>query len=353
MRSFEGDHLRRPLGPGLVGTIREIATYRGKEELYCEQSPDILKTLREVAVIQSTEASNRIEGVEASRGRFEKLMREKTTPKDRSEQEIAGYRRVLDLIHGSYRAIGVTPGVILQMHRDLYQFVPGVGGRWKNAENNITERLADKTERVRFETASAALTPDYMDRLCEYHRKECDQGDVDSLLIIPTFVFDFLCIHPFPDGNGRMARLLTLLLLYRSGYEVGRYISLERIIEESKETYYDSLYRSSQGWHDGNHDLTHWWSYWLGTVLAAYKEFEDRVGVVKSRYGGKRERVLRAVQARELPFPVRELEEQCPDVSIDYIRKILKELRDEGRAECLGRGAGAKWQKKGDWSEVN
>jgi Fic family protein len=282
MKSFEQGLIeQQPINQGLLQTIRLIGEYKGKQELFKEQAPQVLETLRQAAVIQSTESSNRIEGITVPLERIKKLVTEKTTPRDRSEQEIAGYRDVLTTIHTSYAHIPFTPNIVLQLHRDLYQFAVNTGGRWKTVDNEISATYPDGTKVVRFRPIPAYATPEAMERLHEQFNRCWHSGAIEPLLLIPTYILDFLCIHPFLDGNGRMARLITLLLLYKAGYEVGRFISLERIVERTKESYYDTLYQSSQDWHEGQHNLLPWWEYFLGVmVLSAYREFETRVGVV-------------------------------------------------------------------------
>lgn len=261
MRSFEPGFLtRQPINQPLVQTIRLLGEYKGRQELFSRQSPQVLRTLREAAVIESTEASNRIEGVVAPRDRVRALVAGRAQPANRSEQEIAGYRDVLNTIHAHHAAMDLTPNLVLQLHRDLFQFAPGGGGRWKPADNRITEHRADGTMVVRFTPVAAHAVPDAMARLTGGFSQAIGTGDVEPLLLVPACVLDFLCIHPFADGNGRLARLLTLLLLYRAGYEVGRYVSLEGLVERTKESYYDTLFASSQGWHEGVHSLVPWWS---------------------------------------------------------------------------------------------
>ncbi|MEQ8466699.1 Fic family protein [Coleofasciculus sp. E1-EBD-02] len=292
MKSFEQGLIeQQPINQGLLQTIRLIGEYKGKQELFKEQAPQVLETLRQAAVIQSTESSNRIEGITVPLERIKKLVTEKTTPRDRSEQEIAGYRDVLTTIHTSYAHIPFTPNIVLQLHRDLYQFAVNTGGRWKTVDNEISATYPDGTKVVRFRPIPAYATPEAMERLHEQFNRCWHSGAIEPLLLIPTYILDFLCIHPFLDGNGRMARLITLLLLYKAGYEVGRFISLERIVERTKESYYDTLYQSSQDWHEGQHNLLPWWEYFLGVmVLSAYREFETRVGVVTSARGTVRSR---------------------------------------------------------------
>jgi Fic family protein len=348
MRSLANDHIRHQrVTPELVSTIRKIGTFQGKEDLYEQQSPELLETLRQVAIIQSTESSNRIEGVTVPADRFKELMARKTTPRDRPEQEVAGYRKVLDMIHTGHADMNVSPKLILRMHRDLYQFVPQEGGAWKTKDNRIVEQLPNGRTRLRFQPVSAVGTPQFVKDLCTAYDREIDAGRIDALLLIPAYVLDFLCIHPFADGNGRIARLLTLLLLYRSGFGVGRYVSLERVIEETKESYYTSLHESSQGWHEGEHDLMPWWSYWTGTILGAYREFSERVGTLTTARGAKSHMVAQAIERLPARFRISQIEEHCPGVSRETIRKVLNRMRKEGRVNCARRGPDAEWTKSG------
>lgn len=259
-RSFQDDVLgQQPITQRLLQSVRLVGEYRGKEALFAEQSPQVLQALRESAVIQSTESSNRIEGVVAPPQRIRALVAKRTEPANRSEQEIAGYRDVLNTIHVNFAEMPLTSALVLQLHRDLFQFAPGGGGRWKSAGNDIVETRPDGTRVVRFTPLAPHLVPDAMAQLHDGYRAALDSGAVEPLLLVPAYVLDFLCIHPFADGNGRMARLLSLLLLYRAGYQVGRYVSLETVIEDTREGYYDSLHASSQGWHETRHSLLPWW----------------------------------------------------------------------------------------------
>lgn len=346
MSSFESDFIgRQPINQGLLQSIRLIGEYKGKQELFKEQSPQILETLLQTSIIQSTESSNRIEGVTALPDRMKDLLEEKTAPGDRSEQEIAGYRDVLNTIHGNYAHIPSSPNVVLQFHRDLYKFTPEAGGTWKSVDNDITEVLDDGTRVRRFEPVPAYATPDAMERLHERFNVLWESGKVEPLLLVASYVLDFLCIHPFRDGNGRMARLLTLLLLYKAGYEVGRFISLERIVEDSKDSYYDTLHESSRKWHEGEHNLLPWWEYFIGLALAAYKEFEARVGLLTTTRGAKREMVLNAVELLPQRFQVADVERLSPGASRPTINRVLAELRDGGRIACIKPGRGAVWEK--------
>jgi Fic family protein len=346
MKSFEDDRvLRQPLSPALLRTVRVIGQYQGKQHLWSERFPEVLKRLQEVAIIQSTESSNRIEGVTAPPERLRELMAEKTKPANRSEEEIAGYRDVLATIHASHAHVKLRPGVILQLHRDLYKFSTERAGRWKEVDNEIADVGADGTRVTRFRCVPAVLTADWMEQLCEGFNRLWQQEAVEPLLLIPAFILDFLCIHPFRDGNGRMARLLTLLLLYEAGYEVGRYVSLERIIEESKETYYEALRASSEGWHEGRHSLAPWRDYLLGTIVAAYQELERRTELVTAAPGAKQAMVRDAVAHFVAEFTIADVEAVCPTVSRDTIRAVLNDLRDQGKAECLAKGRWAKWRR--------
>lgn len=351
MKSFEAAFIeRQPITQNLLRTIRLIGEFKGKESLYTEQFPQVLETLRQVAIIQSTESSNRIEGVTAPPARIQALVAEKTTPRNRSEQEIAGYRDVLNTIHANYANMPSTTGVVLHLHRDLYKYVGPEGGRWKPADNTIAEILPDGTRVVRFQPVPASATPEFMERLHEWFGDMWQSGEVERLLLIPAYLLDFLCIHPFSDGNGRMARLLGLLLLYQASYAVGRFISLERVIEESKEGYYESLYRSSQGWHEGQHSLLPWTEYFLGVLVAAYGEFEQRVGLLTTARGAKTQMILEAVRYLPDGFRMADVERMVPNVTRDMIRVVLNRLKKEGKIRREGAGRGAVWRKRGNWA---
>jgi Fic family protein len=348
-KSFENGVLTQQLiNQGLLQSVRLVGEFRGKQALFKQQSSQVLEALRENAIIQSTESSNRIEGVVAPLERIRALVAHRTKPANRSEQEIAGYREVLNTIHSHPQDIRLTPNVVQQMHRDLFQFAPGGGGRWKSADNDIAERRRDGTTVVRFKPVSAHLTGDAMKRLHAQFNAALDAGTVEPLLLIPAYVLDFLCIHPFADGNGRMARLLALLLLYQAGYEVGRYISLETAIEDTKEGYYDALQASSQHWHDGNHSLVPWWEYFVGVMLVkAYRAFEERVGVTTARRGAKRDMIRDVVSRLPNEFRYADLERALPAVSRPTIARALRQLSAEGVVRCVGRGRDATWEKTG------
>lgn len=349
MHSFDPDFLeKQPIPHSLLRTIRILGEYHGKEALFIQQTPQIMESLRQVAIIQSAESSNRIEGIEAPVERIKKLVEHKTTPKNRSEQEIAGYRDVLATIHANHANMPFTVGIVLQLHRDLYQFAAQQGGRWKMTDNEISETRSNGAKFTRFRPTPAHQTPEAMERLHSLFREQWERGEIDPLLIIPGYVFDFLCIHPFTDGNGRMARLLTLLLLYQAGFEVGRYISLEYLIENQQEGYYEALFKSSQGWHDGAHTLLPWWEYFLGVMLlGAYREFERRTGELTTAHGAKTEMVMAAIQKLPASFRYADLSQACPNVSRPTIKRVLGQLRNEGKVECVRPGRDAVWAKKG------
>ena len=304
-KSFENSvRACQALNQGLLQSVRLVGEYRGKEALFKQQSPQVLQALRDSALIQSTESSNRIEGVVAPPQRIRDLVAKRTQPANRSEQEIAGYREVLNTIHTNFADMLLTSNFVLQLHRDLFQFVPGGGGRWKSTDNDITETRPDGTTVVRFTPLAAHLTPD------------------------------------------AMARLLSLLLLYQAGYEVGRYISLEGVIERTKEGYYDSLHASSQRWHEARHSLVPWWEYFVGVMLVkAYRDFEDRVGVTSAKRGAKRDMIRDAVNRLPNRFRYADLERALPTVSRPTIARALRELRAEGAIRCLKPGRDATWEK--------
>lgn len=328
-----------------MATLRTIGEYQGKQQLFFTQSPEVLSGLRQIAVIESTESSNRLEGVVVPKDRLKSLVIKNATPKSRSEQEVAGYRDALALIHESAEHMRLTENMILQLHAMLYRYMPQPGGQWKATNNDIVEKHPDGSVRVRFRPVAAHLTPMAMQELVGGYDTAASQHLADPLVLVPLCILDFLCIHPFPDGNGRVARLLTLLLLYQCDYAVGRYISLERIFEESKESYYETLEASSQGWHEGRHDVRPWLNYFWGALLRAYKEFEERVGTIERGRGSKSERVRNEVLKRTVPFSISDIENACPGISRDMVRLVLRAMKAEGVISPMGKGRGAKWQR--------
>ena len=348
MRNF--DYKNAPaklLTPEIVQMICSIHEHKGKQELFLEANRDELKTLLEVALIQSTGASNRIEGVFTSDKRLEELVSQKAEPRNRSEQEIAGYREVLAEIHESYEYITPRPNVILQLHRDLYSYSQGnIGGNYKNADNVIAETDANGNQKARFIPVPAFKPADAMENLCNAFWDAWSVNQIDKLILIPMFILDFLCIHPFNDGNGRMSRLLTLLLLYKAGYIVGKYVSMEMLIEKTKETYYEALQACSIGWHSEENIYEPFVKYYLGITLKAYNEFENRVEHLKYRTLSKPERIKAMIDQKVGKFSKKELMELCPDISKVTMERTLTELVKTGYIEKVGAGPSTGYVRK-------
>jgi len=340
MRTIEyKSRIEKLLNPEIVSQLSAIHEYRGKQGLYMQAKPDTLDQLTEIAKIQSTDASNRIEGIYTTDERLRKIVLDKTAPKSRNEKEIAGYRDVLGTIHDSYLFIPIKPTTMLQLHRDLYKyFGDNTGGRYKAADNEIAEIDSQGNKTTRFLPVPAWQTPDSINQLCEVYSKTIDTHAVDPLLILPMFILDFLCIHPFPDGNGRMSRLLTLLLLYKSEYYVGKYISIEMIIDKTKEAYYAALQDSSQGWHDESNDYAPFITYMLGVILAAYRDFEDRVELLSNRELSKPELIREIIKNKLGVITVVEIKNACPGVSDTTIHRTLKSLQNNGDIIKIGGG---------------
>ena len=340
MRSFSyKSEYQKLLTPEVVSYLAQIHEQKGQQNLFIEAQKDVLAELLEIAKIQSTEASNRIEGIITTDDRLKKLVRNKTTPKNRGEREIAGYRDVLTTIHENYDYIPVRPGMILQLHRDLYKFSGlAIGGNFKNSDNIIAEELPDGTRRVRFQPVPAWETPEAMDNLCNAINEALADPEMDALLLIPMFILDFLCIHPFNDGNGRMSRLLTLLLLYRSGYIVGKYISIEKLIADTKDSYYEALQLSSADWHEDTNDYLPFVRYMLGVIVAAYREFSTRVEVLITKGLSKPGRVREIIRGTTGRITKAEIMSLCPDISQVTIQRALKELMDSGEVLKIGGG---------------
>lgn len=347
MMTFRDQRLRNFTVPmSTAWLLNDLAEAKGKQELYTRQAPQVLKALREMALVQSVESSNRIEGVTVAASRLRPLVLGNARPKDRSEQEITGYRRALNLIHTKAETLQITPDLLRRLHQ-LCQEGSGDAGQFKKADNEVIELQPGAAPVIRFKCVSARTTPAAVDELCLVYRHAIDQDHIPPLVAIGALILDFLCIHPFRDGNGRVSRLLTLLALYQHGYEVGRYISLERLIEEAREDYYHVLRQSSHRWHDGKHDFLPWLNHFLAIVRRAYGEFEQRAGDVKAPRGAKTELVGRAIESTTGEFGITDLERACPGVSRDMIRRLLRDFKAAGQIECLGRGPGAKWRNKG------
>jgi len=332
----------------IAATLGGIDRAQGRERALAQRNPEALRTLREIARVQSVEASNAIENVTAPPERIRQLLAEKVAPANRSEQEIAGYRSVLDTINESAHDIPLTTRVVEQLHRDLYRFTSTPAGRFKTVENSIEEILPDGTRTVRFRTVPALETPAAMEELHARMSEASESGEHHPLLLAGCYVFDFLAIHPFRDGNGRMSRLLTLLLLYQAGYDVGRSISLERLIDQTRDSYYDALAAAGEGWHQDEHDIGPWLCYFLGILTAAYGELDRRAGPISGR-GSKREAIHEFIEsAAAVEFTVADIRAAVPTASQSYINKTLARLRDERLIEPIGAGRAARWRRLRD-----
>ena len=332
------------LTPEVVALLTKIHEFKGEQNLFIEAHADQLTELMEIAKIQSTEASNKIEGIYTSDDRLKKLVMDKTTPKSRAEQEIAGYRDVLNTIHENYDYMLIKSGVILQLHRDLYRYMgAGTGGNFKTADNVIAEVDSDGNKKVRFKPVAAWETSDAIESLCRAFDETLRDETIDPLIVIPMFILDFLCIHPFNDGNARMSRLLTLLLLYRSGYIVGKYISIEKAIETTKETYYEALQASSLGWHEGTNDYIPFIKYMLGVVVASYREFSSRVKLLTTAGLTKGDRIGEIIKRTTGRITKAEIMKKCPDISQITIQRALIELQEQEKIIKMGGGRYTKY----------
>ncbi len=339
MRNFDYAKLKEySWDSEVLGLVAQIHEYKGRQELYLKQKPQTLDRLIEIAKIQSTEASNKIEGIVTTSTRMKQLMWEKTTPKNRDEQEIMGYRDVLNTIHESYEYIPLRASYILQLHKNLYKYSEkSIGGKFKNTQNVIAEMRADGTQKVIFTPLPPYETERAIDDICESFNKVMDSATIDPLVLIPIFINDFLCIHPFNDGNGRMSRLITTLLLYRCGYVVGRYISLENKIEKTKAQYYDVLGQCGVNWHEGTNNSVPFIKYILGIILAAYRDFEMRVDYVGENLPAI-EQVRKAVCEKIGKFTKAEIMELLPSVGKASVENSLKKLKEEGVIISHGKG---------------
>lgn len=322
----------------ILGLIASIYKYAGKQEIYLKQRPNELEKLVEIAKIQSTEASNFIEGIVTTDTRLKQLLEEKTTPINRAEQEIIGYRDVLNIIHESFDAIPITRNSILQLHKILYTYMNNnFAGKTKAVQNYISASYPDGHVEVIFTPTTPLETPEALDSICKEYNSVIGNNELEPLLAIPVFIHDFLCIHPFNDGNGRMSRLLTTLLFYRSGFLVGKYISLETKIANNKELYYDALHKSQFGWHEGNEDKLPFVKYLLGTILAAYKDFEDRFAIVEDKLPAF-EMVRKAAELKVGKFTKQDIRELCPSLSLSSVEGSLRKLVQIGEIRRDGSG---------------
>ena len=339
MREFNYSLIKdRKWDSELLGLVAAIYKEAGKQEMYLKQRPEELEKLIEIAKIQSTEASNAIEGIVTTNTRIRQLVAEKTTPRNRDEQEIAGYRDVLAIIHESFDAIPITQNYILQLHKILYNHMNNpVAGRTKTVQNYISATYPDGHSAILFTPVAPYETPAALDRLCEEYNRVIGNMELEPLIAIPVFVHDFLCIHPFNDGNGRMSRLLTTLLLYRSGFYVGRYISLEAKIAKYKDLYYDALSASQNGWHEGTDDPLPFIKYLLGTILAAYRDFSERFALVETKRSAL-DTVRLAMENKIGRFTKQDIRELCPSLSISSIEGALRKLTASGELKREGNG---------------
>ena len=330
--------------PAALWAVERVGLARGRQDLFTRQSPQRLRALREHAVVESTVSSNRIEGIEVDRPRVGTLVFGRSAPRDRNEEELQGYRRALEWIHGEADSIPLDTPTLLELHRrvrgELWD-----SGRFKDQDGEIVERYPDGRQRVRFRPVTAAATPDAVTELLALHHRSQVEAWVPAPVALAAFNLDLLCIHPFRDGNGRVSRLILLLSCYHAGLEVGRYISLERLVEQRKDEYYGTLETSSQGWHEGRHDPWPYVLFILSLLREAYQELEARLGALTLPRGEKRGRVLAWVELQERSFSLEDLRRGCPGVGDDMLRKVLKELRAQGRVTCLGRGVRARWSR--------
>lgn len=344
MRNFNYSKIKdKKWDSEILGLVASIYRYQGKQELYLKQRPEELNKLIEIAKIQSTEASNEIEGIVTTSIRLKKLVEEKTTPRNRNEQEIAGYRDVLNVIHDNFDAIPLSKNYILQMHKIMYSHMNNpMAGKTKNVQNYISATYPDGQTEVLFTPLSPFETPEALDNICSEYNKVIGNLELEPLIAIPIFIHDFLCIHPFNDGNGRMSRLLTTLLLYRSGFYVGKYISLEALISKDKPAYYDSLRQAGISWHEENEDVLPFVKYILGTILAAYKAFEDRFSIVEEKLPAI-ELVRKATLQKLGRFTKQDIRELCPSLSVSSIEGSLRKLVAEGEIKREGVGRATKY----------
>ena len=339
MRDFNYSAIREQKWDAtILGLIAAIYKEAGKQELYLKQRPEELEKLVEIAKVQSTEASNAIEGIVTTNTRIRQLVEEKTTPRNRDEQEIAGYRDVLNIIHENFDVIPITQNYILQLHKILYNHMNNpMAGRTKNVQNYISATYPDGHTETLFTPLAPFETPTALDKICEEYNRVIGNLEVEPLIVIPIFIHDFLCIHPFNDGNGRMSRLLTTLLLYRSGFYAGKYISLEAKIAKDKDLYYAALQQSQLGWHEGTEDPLPFIKYLLGTILSAYKDFEDRFALVEKRLPAL-EMVRQATQNKIGRFTKQDIRELCPSLSVSSIEGALRKLVASGELKREGKG---------------
>lgn len=347
MRQFNYSYLKNiDWDNEMVGLIAQIHEYKGRQDIYNKQQPIVLDKLVDIAKIQSVESSNKIEGIITTDIRIRDLVEDKTTPRTRDEEEIAGYRDVLNLIHESYEFIPIKSSYILQLHKELYKYSEKTfGGRFKNTQNYIAEVHQDGSESIRFTPLAPYETPGAIDSICDSYNRMIDECIIDPLFLIPIFISDFLCIHPFNDGNGRMSRLLTTLLLYKSGYVVGKYISIEKKIENTKRKYYEALETMDIDWHNGKNDPTPFIKYILGIILSCYRDLDERLVLVESKVPAI-SMVSNVIKNRIGKFTKKEIHEVIPSISRASIENALKQLLAEGYIERHGKGKSTFYTRK-------
>lgn len=345
MNSFSPNYINKLLfHPSTTWYLTQCGEARGMQELWRRARSEVLKKLRESSIIQSTESSNRIEGVEVEKSRLIPLVLGNTKPRDRSEEEITGYRKALNFIHQKHTQLKISPETICKLHLLAQGGMISDAGQWKTHNNDIIEISPYGDRKIRFTPTTAKQTPKAIEQLCLSYNDVTQNSKLPELISVSTFIFDFLCIHPFRDGNGRVSRLLTLLLLYQQGFEIGRYISLEKLIENSKEDYYRVLGESSAGWHEGNHQLLPWWNYFLTIIKSAYQDLRERVEATTD--GDNQSSLIRqSALSFATPFNIADIHNLHPSIGRELIKKVLFNMRDKSLIEAVGKGRGAKWKK--------
>lgn len=329
----------------IINLISKIHEYKGKQSYLLDTKKDTLETLLKVARIQSTSSSNKIEGIYTTDKRINEIVNQKVEPKNRNEEEIAGYRDVLTLIHENYNFIDINQNTILQLHRDLYKYTGySYGGKFKNSQNFIEEENENGKKKIRFTPLSPIETPIAIEDLCKNYNNLVNNELCDLLVLIPIFILDFLSIHPFNDGNGRMSRLLTLLLLYKANYMVGKYISIEKIIEETKDSYYDTLEKSSINWYNNENDYSYFVEYYLGIILNAYKEFDSRISIIENKKITAYDRIIDIFKNNIIPIDKAFVTNKCPDLSETTIERILNKLLKEENIVKISGGRYTKYK---------
>ncbi len=329
----------------IINLISKIHEYKGKQSYLLDTKKDTLETLLKVAKIQSTSSSNKIEGIYTTDKRINEIVNQKLEPKNRNEEEIAGYRDVLTLIHENYNFIDINQNTILQLHRDLYKYTGySYGGKFKNSQNFIEEENEKGEKKIRFTPLSPVETPIAIEDLCKNYNELVNNESCDLLVLIPIFILDFVSIHPFNDGNGRMSRLLTLLLLYKANYMVGKYISIEKIIEDTKESYYDTLEKSSLNWHNNENDYSYFVEYYLGIILNAYKEFDSRINIIENKKITAYDRIIDIFKDNIIPIDKAFIINKCPDLSETTIERTLNKLLKEDKIVKISGGRYTKYK---------